>query len=488
MAAGDFTNVRVESTTYDSATIRYTYGNTNAISLYRSTDGSSYSAVQTIPAAYGSYPTIVDDTVSPETLYYYKLSDDSGSTFTSVVTVKTQKRFLEPTTNFEGVGLPAFTDDEAVNAENLELMRTQLEDYLNGDQSASPRKKCVVCPTNGALVLDCVDSCFTFVVKEADITDINSISINCEKLEIIFEIPDGTETEVCGWDLAAGFSGDECFQAPITSPVTMPVNMIKPNPCPVSRTRLTTTPCAGDYIYECYSKGSLFRSQDNANRNTPVIQCSCASISNGYTSLDSSGWYWTLVSGKGGKKDADHEPMAGMSIYFKHTNTNCAGAPSDGNIVDYVIGGFSGNRFTWDTVGKPKFGFAVNVPSSATMRNFTGHVLLFDFPNSVYRWCKYTGVDLLAGSAPTSTIGTIAMSAITPTSVNIIIDATPGNIYSIVDISLDNATQTETIAHSSITLTSEPLGYGVIWVANTDPGDHIASLYVRKEQSILWWG
>jgi hypothetical protein len=426
----------------------------------------------------------VDDTVSAETLYYYKFSDDSGSTFTSAVTVKTQKQFSRRTTKQELVGLPPFSDDESVNADNLELMRTQLEDYLNGDQAASPRRNCVICPTNGAIVLDCADGCYTFTVREEDVTDINSISINCEKFEIVFEVPDGTETEICGWDSGAGFGGDECYQAPISGPASLPVSMIVPNPCPVSRTRLTSAPCLADYIYECYSKNSFFRA---SNRNTPVTDCACGSIANGYTSLDSDGWAWTVLSGVGGIEDDDHKPMAGMSIYFKHNNTNCAGAPAAGEIVDYTIGGFTTNTFTYTTEGKPIFGFAVNVPSTATMRSFTGHVLLFDFPNSVFRWCSYSNVDLLLGASPTATIATKAMSLITPTKVEVIIDATPGNTYSAYDIILENASQTETIAHSSISLTSEPLGYGLIWVANTAPGDHIARLHARRETAILWW-
>lgn len=483
MASSDFTNVRVESNTYDSVIIRYDYGNTNGIALYRSTDGASYSVMQSIPAAYGSYPTIVDDTVAAETLYYYKFSDDSGSTFTSAVTVKTQKQFPAVTTKQELVGLPLFGDDEDVNASNLETMRTQLEDYLNNDQAASPRKTCVVCPTDGALVLDCADGCYEFRVKAEDIADINSISINCTKFDITFEIPDGTSTEICGWDAGAGFNGDECFQAPISSSAALNITMQTPSPCPISRTRHTSSPCKSDYIYECYSKGSLFR---ESARNTPVLDCGCSSIGNGISSKDANGWDWTVISGNGGIEDDDHKTYAGLSIYYKSINSSCAGAPASATILDYLIGGFGANAFNWTVTGKPIFGFAVNVPAGVSIRSFTGHVLLFDYTNSRYTWGTYSNADLLAGTLPTL-INSIPFATITPTKVNLIIDATGGNVYSNYDVILENATQTETLAHSSISLTAEPIGCGLIWVGNPAAGDHMARLSPNLEQMLLWW-
>ena len=85
-------------------------------------------------------------------------------------------------------------------------------------------------------------------------------------------------------------------------------------------------------------------------------------------------------------------------------------------------------------------------------------------------------------------ISTLAMSAITPTQISLIIDATGGNVYSLYDVTFDNDTQSETIAHSSISLASEPLGFGVFWVANNNTGDHTARLSTGKEQVMLWWG
>jgi len=485
MSAADFTNVRVESKYYDSVIIRYSYAGAGTIKLYRSTDGSSYSALQTIPAAYGSYPTLTDITVSASTLYYYKFTDDNGSTFSSVASVKTQTQFPPIDLTPKALTLPVFTGDKDVDAANLDLMRAQIEAYVNGDYGASPRKTCEVCVEDGALVLDCATGCFAFVVQGADIADINSLSINCEKFEITFDVPDGTSTEVCGWDPGAGYRGDECFQAPIDGPVTLPITMIQQTPCPGERTYYVSAPCKGDYVYECYDRDSRFHS---ANRNLSVTDCTCAAIFDGNTAMSSNGFTWVMRSGwNTGWSTLDHQGAAGMSMYFARVNSSCAGAPGAANILQYSIGGFGANAMSYSVEGKPLFGFAVNVPATATLRSFTGHVLLFDYINSRFTWGRYTNADLHAGTMPT-VISTLAMSAITPTQISLIIDATGGNTYSLYDVTFDNDTQSETIAHSSISLGSEPLGFGVFWVANNNTGDHTARLSTGKEQVMLWWG
>jgi hypothetical protein len=179
--------------------------------------------------------------------------------------------------------------------------------------------------------------------------------------------------------------------------------------------------------------------------------------------------------------------MAGISIYYKNVNSSCAGAPAAANIVEHTIGGTGADSFTWTAKGSPIFGFAVNVPVGATIRSFTGHVLLFDYPNSRYLWGRYVSADLHAGALPT-VLGSIAMSTITPTSIKLIVDATPTNLYSDYDVLLETISQTETIAHSVIALQSEPLGFGVIWVANNNTGNHSATITVPAEQAMLWWG
>ena len=56
------------------------------LKLYRSTDGSSYSLVATLADDAIEYD---DEDLADTTKYWYKLTDDNGSTFSSVVTVIT---------------------------------------------------------------------------------------------------------------------------------------------------------------------------------------------------------------------------------------------------------------------------------------------------------------------------------------------------------------------------------------------------------------
>ena len=487
MAAGDFTNIRVESTAFDTNVLRFTYAGVGAISIYRAPHGGAFALIQTIPAAWGgTVSPYYDIALTEQTYYDYKLSDDAGLTFTSTVSVQTQKRFLREHHGSDKVALPTFPQEESVTAQNLQIMADQVQELVNGESIAAPRP-CNVCPVNGSLVLDCTEGCYSFIVDEKDITDVNSISINCSSLVVNFNVPDGTTIELCGFDESTGSNGDECLQAPATGPINLPLTITERAPCPNARTILNSTPCKGDYIYECWDTGGLTRS--GGRRNISVVDCACAVIANGYTSSNGTSPTYVTYSGRRTGKNLDvHRGYAGMSILFKHVNTSCAGVPASGNIVDYIIGTGAGTAEPIKNHGgQPIVGFAVNVPTTATIRDFTGYVFLYDYPNSRYIWGRYTNADLHAGDMPT-TIATMAMSVITPTQVDIIIDATAGNTYSIYDVVLDTPSDTQFIAHSAITLTAEPLGYGLIWVANNAPGDHWALVDLFRETAILWWG
>jgi len=257
--------------------------------------------------------------------------------------------------------------------------------------------------------------------------------------------------------------------------------MLAPTPCDIERVRYNVSPCKGDYIYECFDKNSLALS---SSRQTAVTDCGCSTIFGGIISTQGSGYSMTMASGTDkGLSSLEHEGKAGISIYYKSVNSSCSGAPAAANIVETAIYDFS-----FSAVGRPIFGFAINVPIGVSPSNFTGTVLLFDYPNQVYRWGVYTNANLKDGAMPT-TIGTIAMSTITPTSFYIAIDATAGNIYTpFGDVELMTSSQSEFIAHSTIALQSEPLGFGVIWVANHSVGNHIGRISVGQEDNLLWWG
>ena len=487
MAAGDFSNIRIDSTNFDVVTVRYTYGGAAGIKLYRSTDGSTYASVQSIPAAYGSYPSpILDVTVAAATYYYYKFTDDDGATFTAVYNVQTQVQFNErdePT----GLALPAFSAEADINADALDRMRVQLETYINGEQNSSVGRDCKVCPTNGALVLDCTGGCYSFTVEEADIADVNSISINCERLEVNFDVPPGTSTEICGWKDGAGYQGDECFQAPVAGPVSLPIVMHPDEPCAISRTRYTSGPCKGDYVYECWDEGSVFTS---GRRDPVATDCACGSFFDGLIN-DMSGTYnYTIISGRDtGVSSLEHKSYAGFSLLYKNLNTSCIGATGP-KILEMVIGGFSNTSYFLrrNTIGSPMFGWAVNVPEGVTIRSFTGHVLLFDYLNSRWVWGSYSGADLRSGVMPTI-IDQVAFSALAnAVHFDIIIDATATNLYSNYDVILESDSAAQYIAHTSIAMGSMPVGTGLFWIGQPAIGNHIAQISCNRESTMLWWG
>ena len=207
------TAVRVESNSETSATIRWTYGGSSGISVYRSPDGSAYAAV-TDAVPFDTF-TYTDTTLVAATKYWYKLSDDLGSTFSSVVTVWAHG-CLTSNGGLDTFVLPRFTGDQQ-QADDLNNMAERIEETLGG-RILTP-DQCIACPSDGALAIDCSEGCHDWVVV-AD-QDINSISIQwCEGQPgtVEFIIPPNTSgRQICGWPAGQGFAGDECNKAPITT-------------------------------------------------------------------------------------------------------------------------------------------------------------------------------------------------------------------------------------------------------------------------------
>lgn len=205
------TNVRVYATSTTTATICWTYPGANTIDVYRSTDGISYSIVVNI--ANGT--TCYDDTgLSDAVKYWYKLSDDGGATFSSVVTVVTHS-CPAATGDPSSLALPRFDGSEQ-QADSLNELAQKLEDALKNDPDSGVVADCEVCINDGAIVIECGAKCDHYVVIVTE--DINSISLhNCEDTNptISFVVPPNTTHRVCGWPPGFGFSGDECFNAPI---------------------------------------------------------------------------------------------------------------------------------------------------------------------------------------------------------------------------------------------------------------------------------
>ena len=110
------TDVRVEAESLTTTRIRWTYPGTSAISVYRSPDGVTYSEItdgSTRPAV--GTTEYEDVGLTAATKYWYKLSDDLGSTFSSVVTVYTHACGVNSDGKGVEITLPR-EDEETVKA------------------------------------------------------------------------------------------------------------------------------------------------------------------------------------------------------------------------------------------------------------------------------------------------------------------------------------------------------------------------------------
>jgi len=218
------TDVRVEAQSITSAILRWTYPGTAVIDVYRSTDGAAYTRItDNITNVAAGTVTYTDTTLSTGTKYWYKLSDDVGSTFSSVVTVWSHG-CLTNSGGLETFILPR-SSDEAVPSDTFNDLASRIESAL-GERVLNP-EQCIACPDDGAVVIDCSEGCRDWVVI-AD-QNINSVSIQwCEGGEgnIEFLLPPSVTREICGFPAGFGFSGDECSKAPLVSgPFGMSMNV-----------------------------------------------------------------------------------------------------------------------------------------------------------------------------------------------------------------------------------------------------------------------
>lgn len=210
------TNVRVEAKSPTSTLVRWSYSGTHSISVYRSTDGVSY-AITGDPVAVGTV-RFKDEDLTTETKYWYKLSDDDGATFSSVVTVYTHAcgtaNSTPNTTSFDRL-----TGDKELPHKHIKRvindMQRKIENWiLQKDTSSS--EPCDACAEDGRIILDCTNGCQEFEVVVDQ--DINSIStINCKEPPTVHwqcpaDAPAGV-CEVCGWAAEHGFDGDECVNS-----------------------------------------------------------------------------------------------------------------------------------------------------------------------------------------------------------------------------------------------------------------------------------
>ena len=208
------TDVRVEAESVTTTRLRWTYAGSAAIYVYRSPDGVSYSEVtdgSTRPAV--GTTEYEDIGLTEATKYWYKLSDDAGATFSSVVTVWTHT-----------CNIPVKSANDGVPPAPEEYDSRQIDDITNWINKKLVRftspdgKTCLACVDDGALVIDCIqyDKCETIEVPVDQ--DINSISLpNCDdsQVDVQFIVPANATRKIGGWPRGIGFTGDEGYRAPI---------------------------------------------------------------------------------------------------------------------------------------------------------------------------------------------------------------------------------------------------------------------------------
>lgn len=129
---------------------------------------------------------------------------------TNSVNVVTQacQSDLDNTQARDALGLPRFFGEPG-DVALLNDMAQQLEAVVNG--ASSDTKSCDICPTNGAVVLNCLE-CDDFQIMAT--TDINSITmLNCNGGEgtVSILVPPNTTRCICGWPETFGLEGGECF-------------------------------------------------------------------------------------------------------------------------------------------------------------------------------------------------------------------------------------------------------------------------------------
>lgn len=210
------TAVSIEGTSISTTHIRWTYSGTAQVAVYRSTDNVSFSEITGVAGAGRVDPgttEFIDTGLTAGTRYYYKLTDDLGSTFSSVVNTFTH--FCADQNAGQAFVLPRFDEGQTDTSYKLNELAERVERAI-GDAVLAPAN-CIVCPADGAVVIDCTDGCNSFLVI-AD-QNINSFSINrCGSSEPVIDlyVPPGTTVEVCGLPAGYGFTGNECNEAPLS--------------------------------------------------------------------------------------------------------------------------------------------------------------------------------------------------------------------------------------------------------------------------------
>jgi len=263
-STGSIYDLRVEANDINSATIRWSYNGTNDVKIYRSLDNISYTLDTTVTSTFPTtaYEYTDDGTLAERILYYYKLTDNNGFTYSDIVHVVSYLIAM-PSGNATNrtVSVPQAVDQVTPQDFNALIDKINLDNQASFNQSSAP---CDVCSQNNALVIDCSSGCTWFRTILNPDTYINSISlIGCDGCPPIdFVLPPNQNRSICGWPVGCNFEKDECFHAPIPGGpngrvakttgqtyggywnAAAPETRTESCPCPQSQRSLAITCCA----------------------------------------------------------------------------------------------------------------------------------------------------------------------------------------------------------------------------------------------------
>ena len=195
------TDLQVESRASSQASLLWT-DNGEANTLKRALHGGSYSTVATVTGT-ASY---TDTTITAGVYYDYKITSGvSGDS--NVVSVTVQVCDASPTVStspMSSVGIPR-AGESGVDPALFNLFADQVEAALQ--PANDPNTPMIVCPTNGAIIIDC-RLARNFTVQAT--TDINSISmIGCNNApagNVSIQIPPNVTRKIAGFPLGFGMT------------------------------------------------------------------------------------------------------------------------------------------------------------------------------------------------------------------------------------------------------------------------------------------
>jgi hypothetical protein len=177
---------------------------------------------------------------------------------------------------------------------------------------------------------------------------------------------------------------------------------------------------------------------------------------------------WALAASGGDTVDITTTNGGGSVLYYGMLNPNQIGASGKtANAHAMKLMNLS-NPIISNVVGTPSFGIAVNCPSDVTCDNFTGLVVLFDYPSGSVILGSYTNADLGAGTYPT----TIATLTSIPSDVQEIIlqNGYKSGGIRVVEVFLTGGSSFTYENPPAQDLVSETAGYGIFWLKSSAAG------------------